>query len=253
MINIKDEKREEVIDRNKSDESKNRETWESKENKNEDDITEKHVSITTETFWSFKCIARKVKAFWVWAIKISQRLSYFSICFHKSLMILFCLVIWHIRSLIQVSCVVICSCIFLQLIVTSSTFFFISLISSLFILISRTRKCSFFSIYSSNSRNIWLWAELRERSRKMIIIFSITNSESDAIKNEERLAWSQEEKELEWSDEETELTRLNSRSDIISTWEEFKQDREVLESGQEKAELTEMSVESLLNALKSIN
>ncbi len=64
---------------------------------------------------------------------------------------------------------------------------FISLMLFLFILISRTRKRNFFSIYSSNSRNIWLWAESRERSREMIIIFSITDSESDAIKNEERL------------------------------------------------------------------
>ncbi len=50
MINVKDEEREEVIDRIKSDENKNRETQESKENKNEDDITEEHISIATETF-----------------------------------------------------------------------------------------------------------------------------------------------------------------------------------------------------------
>ncbi len=87
----------------------------------------------------------------------------------------------------------------------------------------------------------------------MIIIFLITDSESDATKNEERLTWDQEEKELKWSDEETELTKSNSRLDIILTWEEFKQDREVLKSSEERAELTEMSIESLLNALKSIN
>ncbi len=168
-------------------------------------------------------------------------------------MILFCLAIWHSRSLIQVSCIIICFHIFLQLIVMSSTFFFISLISSLFISISRTRKHSFFSIYSSNSKNIWLWAESKERSQEMIIIFLITDSESDATKNEERLTWDQEEKELKWSDEETELTKSNSRLDIILTWEEFKQDREVLKSSEERAELTEMSIESLLNALKSIN
>ncbi len=65
MINIKNEKREEVINRNESDESKSRKTWKSKENKNEDNITEKHVSIITETFWSFECIARRVKALWI--------------------------------------------------------------------------------------------------------------------------------------------------------------------------------------------
>ncbi len=167
-------------------------------------------------------------------------------------MILFCLAIWHSRSLIQVSYVIICSCIFLQLIVASSTFFFILLMSSLFILISRTRERSFFSIYSLNSRNIWFWAELRERLQEMIIIFLITDSESDATKNEERLAWDQEEKELKRSDKEMKLTKSNSRSDIISTWEEFEQDREVLESDEERAELTEMSIKSLSSALKSI-
>ena len=75
VINIEDKTREKVIDRNESDESENKETWESKENKNENNITEKHVLIATETFWSFKCIARRVRAFWVWAIKTSQRLS----------------------------------------------------------------------------------------------------------------------------------------------------------------------------------
>ena len=168
-------------------------------------------------------------------------------------MILFCLAIQHSRSLIQVFCVVICFCISLQLIVASSTFFFISLMLFLFILISRMRRRSFFSIYSSNLRNIWLWAELKERSQETIIIFLITDSESDTTKNEERLAWNQEERKLKQSDEETELTKSNSRSDVILTWEEFKQDREVLKSGEERAELTDMSVESLLNALKSIN
>ena len=87
----------------------------------------------------------------------------------------------------------------------------------------------------------------------MIIIFLITNSESDATKNEEKLAQNWEEKELKQSDKETELMRLNLRSNIILTWEKFEQDREVLKSDEEKAKLTEMSVESLLNALKSIN
>ena len=50
VINVKDEKREEVIDRNESDKSKDKETWESEENKNEDNITEEHVLIATETF-----------------------------------------------------------------------------------------------------------------------------------------------------------------------------------------------------------
>jgi len=115
------------------------------------------------------------------------------------------------------------------------------------------KRCNFFLIYSSNSRNIWFWAELKERSHEMIIIFSITNSESDATKNEEKLAWDREEKELKQSDEETELTRLNLRSNIISTWEEFKRDREVLESDEKRAKLTEMSIKSLSSALKSIN
>ena len=75
VIDVEDEKREKIINRNESDESEDRETQKSKENKNEDDITEKHVSIATETFWSFKCIARRVRALWVWAIKTSQRLS----------------------------------------------------------------------------------------------------------------------------------------------------------------------------------
>ncbi len=50
VINVKDKKREEVIDRNESDKSKDKETWESEENKNEDNITEEHVLIATETF-----------------------------------------------------------------------------------------------------------------------------------------------------------------------------------------------------------
>ncbi len=100
VISVEDERREEVINKNESDESKNREIQENKENKNEDDITEEHVSIATETFWFFECIARKVRTFWIWMIKINWRLSYFSICFHKSSMILFYLVIWHSRSLI---------------------------------------------------------------------------------------------------------------------------------------------------------
>ncbi len=253
MINVEDEEREEVINKIKSDESESREIWENEEDKNEDNITEEHILIAIKTFWSFECIARRVKALWVWAIRTNQRLSYFSICFHRSSMILFCLVIQHSRSLIQVSCVVICFHISLQLIVTSSTFFFISLMSSLFILISRTRRCSFFSIYSSNSRNIWLWVELRKRLQEIIIIFLITDSESDAIKNKEKLAWDQEERRLERSDEETELTRLNSKSDVILTWKEFEWDKKVLESSEEKTELTEMSVELLSSALKSIN
>ncbi len=62
VINVEDEERKEVIDRIESDKSKSREIQESKENKNEDDITEEHISITIETFWSFECIARKVRA-----------------------------------------------------------------------------------------------------------------------------------------------------------------------------------------------
>ncbi len=81
----------------------------------------------------------------------------------------------------------------------------------------------------------------------------ITDSESDAIKNKEKLAWDQEERRLERSDEETELTRLNSKSDVILTWKEFEWDKKVLESSEEKTELTEMSVELLSSALKSIN
>ena len=50
VINVKDKKREEVIDRNESDKSKDKETWESEENKNKDNITEEHVLIATETF-----------------------------------------------------------------------------------------------------------------------------------------------------------------------------------------------------------
>jgi len=50
VISVEDERREEVINKNESDESKNREIQENKENKNEDDITEEHVSIATETF-----------------------------------------------------------------------------------------------------------------------------------------------------------------------------------------------------------
>jgi len=50
VIDIKNEMKEEVINRNESDENESRETQESKENKNEDDITEEHVSITTKTF-----------------------------------------------------------------------------------------------------------------------------------------------------------------------------------------------------------
>jgi len=164
VINVEDKDKKEIINRIELDESKNRKTWESKEDKNKDNIIEKHVLIIIETFWSFEYIARRIKAFWVWVIKADQRLSYFSICFCKSSMILFCLAIWHSKSSIQVSYVIICFCIFLQLIVASSTFFFILLMSFLFISISRTRKRSFFSIYSSNSRNIWFWAESKERS-----------------------------------------------------------------------------------------
>ena len=75
VINVEDEKKEEVIDKIESDESEDRKTWENEENKNEDNITEKHVSVATETFWSFECIARRVRAFWVWMIKMSQKLS----------------------------------------------------------------------------------------------------------------------------------------------------------------------------------
>ena len=74
---------------------------------------------------------------------------------------------------------------------------------------------------------------MRERSQEAIIIFLITNSESDAIKNEERLVQDWEERRLKQSDEETELTRLNSN--------------------EERAKLTEMSIKLFLNALKSIN
>ena len=93
VINVKDKEREEVIDKIESDESENREIWESEEDKNEDDITEERVSTATETFWSFEYIARRIRAFWVWAIRADQKLLYFSICFHKSSMILFCLAI----------------------------------------------------------------------------------------------------------------------------------------------------------------
>jgi len=50
VIDVKDKMKEEVIDRNKSDKSKNRKIQESKEDKNEDDIIEKNVSIATKTF-----------------------------------------------------------------------------------------------------------------------------------------------------------------------------------------------------------
>jgi len=50
VIDVKNKMKEEVIDRNESDESKNKEIQESKEDKNEDDITEKYVSIATKTF-----------------------------------------------------------------------------------------------------------------------------------------------------------------------------------------------------------
>jgi len=50
VINIEDERREEVIDRNESDENKSRKIQENEKNKNKDNITEKHVLITTETF-----------------------------------------------------------------------------------------------------------------------------------------------------------------------------------------------------------
>jgi len=50
VISVEDERREEVINRNESDESKSKETQENKENKNEDDITEEQISIATETF-----------------------------------------------------------------------------------------------------------------------------------------------------------------------------------------------------------
>jgi len=65
VIDIENEKREKVIDRNESDESESRETWESEEKKNEDDITEEYVSIATKAFWFFECIAKRIKAFWV--------------------------------------------------------------------------------------------------------------------------------------------------------------------------------------------
>ncbi len=50
VINVEDKMREEIINRNKSDESKSREIQESERNKNENNITEEHVSITTKTF-----------------------------------------------------------------------------------------------------------------------------------------------------------------------------------------------------------
>jgi len=58
---------------------------------------------------------------------------------------------------------------------------------------------------------------LKERLQETIIIFLITNSESDATKNKEKFMQDQEEKELKQSNEETELTRLNSKSDVILT------------------------------------
>ncbi len=43
---------------------------------------------------------------------MNQRLSWFLICFYKFSIILFCLAIQYSRLLIQVSCVLICFCIF---------------------------------------------------------------------------------------------------------------------------------------------
>jgi len=82
VIDIKDERREKVIDRNESDEneaffissmidciidvedkSESQKTWKSEENKNKNNITEK-LLIITKTFWP-SCIARRIRAFWV--------------------------------------------------------------------------------------------------------------------------------------------------------------------------------------------
>jgi len=58
---------------------------------------------------------------------------------------------------------------------------------------------------------------LKERLQETIIIFLITNSESDVTKNKEKLMQDQEEKKLKQSNEETKLMRLNSKSDVILT------------------------------------
>jgi len=50
VINIENEMKEKVIDRNESDESESKKIQESKENKNENNITEKHVLIAIKTF-----------------------------------------------------------------------------------------------------------------------------------------------------------------------------------------------------------
>ncbi len=50
VIDVEDEKREKIIDRNESGKNKDKETQESEENKNEDDITKEHVSVATKTF-----------------------------------------------------------------------------------------------------------------------------------------------------------------------------------------------------------
>jgi len=50
IINVKNEMKEEVINRNESDESESRKIQENKEDKNEDNITEEHVLIATKTF-----------------------------------------------------------------------------------------------------------------------------------------------------------------------------------------------------------
>jgi len=50
VIDVEDEKREKIIDRNELDKNKDKETQESEENKNEDDITKEYVSVATKTF-----------------------------------------------------------------------------------------------------------------------------------------------------------------------------------------------------------
>jgi len=50
VIDVENKMKEEVINKNESDESKSRKIQESKENQNKNNITEKYVLITTETF-----------------------------------------------------------------------------------------------------------------------------------------------------------------------------------------------------------
>ncbi len=132
MIDVKNEKREEVIDRNESDENKaffissmidcminvkdekkeeviNKETWKSEEDKDENDIT-KELSIIAETFWS-SCIAKRVRAFWVWVTKADCKMLNFLTCFCKSWIVFFWCITQHKKSSIWISYSIINSCI----------------------------------------------------------------------------------------------------------------------------------------------